>query len=128
MYKSAAADPTASAANPTAGAAGRRAPFYAPTPKPQLSTCFCLLFFCLFCGPPADNLLAKKANKHLLQDYDQRQAAAVGLMSLVRPSLSIAAGALTDPQVCLLLLCLVLFVVLFAGVVGGEGELWGGVV
>jgi hypothetical protein len=53
----------------------------------------------LFVNHPADNLLAKKSNKHLLQDYDQRQAAAVGFMSLVRPSLSIAAGALTDPQV-----------------------------
>lgn len=52
----------------------------------------------VYVGITADNLLAKKSNKHLLQGYNQRQAAAVGFMSLVRPSLSVAAGALTDPQ------------------------------
>eukprot|EP00775_Hariotina_reticulata_P002320 gene2320-2628_t len=33
-------------------------------------------------GAAADNLLAKKANKHLLQDYEQRRAAAVDFMAL----------------------------------------------
>jgi hypothetical protein len=47
----------------------------------------------------ADNLLAKKSNKHLLQDYETRRAAAVDFMALVRPGLVITDGALTDPQV-----------------------------
>lgn len=98
----------------TAGAAGGHVPYCAPATKPQLTTCsgFLSSLF-VFCAPPADNLLAKKANKHLLQDYDHRQAAAVGFMSLVRPCLSIAAGALTDPQVGLRVMCLVWRVMLW---------------
>lgn len=54
---------------------------------------------CLINKTTADSLLAKKANKHLLQDFDLRRAAAVDFMGLVRPGLAIAGGALCDPQV-----------------------------
>jgi hypothetical protein len=60
----------------------------------------CLL--CVVVVTAADNLLAKKSNKHLLQDYEARRAAAVDFMALVRPALSITDGPLSDPQVGLL--------------------------
>lgn len=49
--------------------------------------------------PSADNLLAKKSHKQLLHDYEARRAAAVDFMVLVRPGLTVTAGALSDPQV-----------------------------
>lgn len=47
----------------------------------------------------ADQLLASKANRELLQSYEEREAAAVRYMRLVNPRASVVAGPLTDPKV-----------------------------
>lgn len=52
----------------------------------------------VYAGITADNLLAKKSHKQLLHDYEARRAAAVDFMVLVRPGLTVTAGALSDPQ------------------------------
>uniref|UniRef100_A0A383VA40 Cytidyltransferase-like domain-containing protein n=1 Tax=Tetradesmus obliquus TaxID=3088 RepID=A0A383VA40_TETOB len=52
----------------------------------------------VYAGITADNLLAKKSHKQLLHDYEERRAAAVDFMVLVRPGLTVTAGALSDPQ------------------------------
>lgn len=49
-------------------------------------------------SPPADELLAKKSHREWLQSYEQRKDAAVSFMLAVRPTLSVAAGALRDPK------------------------------
>lgn len=47
----------------------------------------------------ADQLLASKKYKELLQSYTQRKGAAVDFMRAVHPSLLIESGALEDPKV-----------------------------
>lgn len=48
-------------------------------------------------APAADELLAKKAHRELLQPYAERAAAALAFMRAVRPGLDAEAGALRDP-------------------------------
>lgn len=49
--------------------------------------------------PAADELLASKRNRDLLEPYDERLAAAVGYMQMVNPEVRISAGPLSDPKV-----------------------------
>jgi phosphopantetheine adenylyltransferase len=49
----------------------------------------------------ADELLAKKQHKHLLQDYEARLKAAVDFVIAVRPSITVSHAPLKDPQVSL---------------------------
>lgn len=49
--------------------------------------------------PAADQLLASKSNRGLLQSYEEREAAAVHYMRVVNPGATVVAGPLTDPKV-----------------------------
>jgi hypothetical protein len=60
------------------------APARRPTPAPARAA--------------ADALLAKKANKELLQPFEARAAAGVDFMRAVRPGLEVMVGTLSDPQ------------------------------
>lgn len=48
--------------------------------------------------PAADQLLASKRNKDLLEPYEEREAAAVGYMRMINPGATVVAGPLTDPK------------------------------
>lgn len=50
-------------------------------------------------APAADQLLANKRNRGLLEPYEEREAAAVGYMRLINPGAAVVAGPLTDPKV-----------------------------
>eukprot|EP00884_Botryococcus_braunii_P013796 jgi/Botrbrau1/22417/Bobra.0091s0022.1 len=52
----------------------------------------------VYVGVTGDKLLHKKAHRHLLGTYEEREAAAVAFLKSVRPALSIVSGALLDPQ------------------------------
>ena len=47
----------------------------------------------------ADQLLAAKKQRALLESYQEREAAAVGYMQLINPAVAITPGPLTDPKV-----------------------------
>ena len=53
----------------------------------------------IFVGVTSDKLLANKKNKHLLETYDVREAAAVDYMRRVNPFVAVTAGPLTDPKI-----------------------------
>lgn len=50
-------------------------------------------------APAADELLASKRNRELLEPYEERLAAAVGYMQALNPGATVTAGPLSDPQV-----------------------------
>lgn len=47
----------------------------------------------------ADQLLANKRNRELLEPYEDREEAACGYMRMVNPGATVVAGPLTDPKV-----------------------------
>lgn len=49
--------------------------------------------------PAADELLATKKNRALLEPYAEREAAACGYMRMVNPGITVVPGPLCDPQV-----------------------------
>ncbi|KAK9815834.1 hypothetical protein WJX72_010497 [[Myrmecia] bisecta] len=52
----------------------------------------------IYIGITADALLAKKANKELLESFDMRRDAAVDFVKAVHPGIEVTAGALVDPN------------------------------